>query len=286
MPTDARLFDGDVLRAGHAPLNWEDFCEEVQRRLPRRVPSLARDMTLRDLSQGDKLMRASLLGAFYELGKQMPDDMLRSLETVGEAFEWCNRRRSADVVRSKSAGPNETATLKMRPVVPQDAERLYVGVVDPAHSFRWRYRGTTPTPRQFGEDLFDGSTFVQFALERIADGALLGLLQAYQVRLDTGTCYFAYTRSSQTAAPISEATAGLFLFLSYLFRTFDFRKLYAEIPGFNWPAFASGEGAFFTVEGVLSDHDYHDGRFWDLRVVAVTRERWRSIEDAWSETLR
>jgi RimJ/RimL family protein N-acetyltransferase len=65
---------------------------------------------------------------------------------------------------------------------------------------------------------------------------------------------------------------GLVLFLGLCFRNWNLRKLYAEIPGFNWAQFESVTDYFLRVEGLLPDHEYFDGRFWDHRIVAVYRE--------------
>jgi hypothetical protein len=72
----------------------------------------------------------------------------------------------------------------------------------------------------------------------------------------------------------SEMLEGGYLFLSFVFRNWNLRKLYAEVPGFTWEQFKTGHGAFFHVEGVLRDHEFFDGRLWDHRIVALYRDEW------------
>lgn len=233
-------------------MTWTEFAAILRARVPGVEGPVEPNTLVTDLAGDDKLRLALLLGVFYDLGRRMPDDMLRTIGTLGEALDWCNTRRAAELEEERPAGPNETLTLRLRELLPEDAPRLYRGSVDPSHSYRWRYRGTTPTPRQFADDLFDGSTFAQFVLERLDSAELVGIVQCYQARLDAGTVYFAFVRTGTNGEPVSEMTVGLYLFVSYLFRTFPFRKLYAEVPGFNWAQFSSGDGTYFTVEGLLT----------------------------------
>ncbi len=61
------------------------------------------------------------------------------------------------------------------------------------------------------------------------------------------------------------------LFCNYLFKNFNFRKLYVEVPGFNFGQLERGLGRFFEEEGRLSEHDYYDGRYWDLVIMTLDR---------------
>ena len=64
----------------------------------------------------------------------------------------------------------------------------------------------------------------------------------------------------------------MLLFFDYLFTVFNIRKLYAEVLEFNFGQFASGAEHVFKVEGRLTDHDWYDGRYWDMLVLALYRD--------------
>ena len=68
---------------------------------------------------------------------------------------------------------------------------------------------------------------------------------------------------------------GVALLVSYLFETFDLRKVYAETLESNFAQFALGEGHIFDVEGRLREHEYVHGRYQDLVLLAVFRDSWR-----------
>lgn len=68
------------------------------------------------------------------------------------------------------------------------------------------------------------------------------------------------------------------LFVDYLFDVWPFRKLYFELPEFNYQQFSSVAEGPLRVEGRLVDHDYFGGRYWDRLILAVHRghpgDRW------------
>jgi hypothetical protein len=71
---------------------------------------------------------------------------------------------------------------------------------------------------------------------------------------------------------------GFALFLNYVFSCFDFRKLYMELPEFNYDQFASGEGRYFELEARLRDHSFFGGRYWDELVLAIYQDKWQEGE--------
>ena len=70
---------------------------------------------------------------------------------------------------------------------------------------------------------------------------------------------------------------GLAAFVSLLFRTFPYRKLYIELPAFNLGLL---EPAIFEVEGVLRDHLFFDGAHVDLYIASIGRARWQELSAA------
>ena len=165
-----------------------------------------------------------------------------------------------------------TRRVALRIVTPADHPFLYTIATQPMASYRWRYRGGTPSPEQFGVELWKG-VLCQHVLVRVANGEPVGLLSAYQADLANRTCYFG------VLGDVTEDASGLMLegtllFLTYLFHTWDLRQIYAEVPGYVLPAFASGMDRYFREEGRLIDHSYHAGRYWDLHLLAIHRASW------------
>jgi RimJ/RimL family protein N-acetyltransferase len=214
---------------------------------------------------------------------RLPDELVGTVSTLSDAAGWLNQRKvGLDDVTKLVGGAGEsefeahrleTRLASLRPIEPSDHLLLYRSAMHPQSSYRWRYRGTSISLTQFVDGLFSGS-LAQFAVTG-SEGELLGLVAAYNPRHDNGTCYIALERAAPSSDRSSSAMIdGLFLFIEYLFRTWNFRKLHADIPGFNYRYFESGEGVFFEVEGTLEENDFFDGRYWPLRVITIWRHSW------------
>lgn len=232
----------------------------------------------------DRYRRATILAGLEALTGPLPDELLASIETIGECFDWWLSRTPADVDVPKSRLVHGLPghRIRLRPLRPADLPRIYDSVVGSAASHHWRYRGSTPSFQEFELDLF-GGVLCQFAVASAESDEVLGIVVAYQAALEHGRCYIAMTRVAQPSEPIGEMFGGAFLFLEHLFKTWNLRKVYAEIPGFNWDYFANAENEIFRVEGTLRGHDFYDGKFWDLRIVSIDAGTWKeSIEPRWA----
>lgn len=276
--------------------DWAEFRVLLEQYLPSTI-ELSLDLTLDAVTQGDRLAKAQLHGGMRELLNQPPDDLLASIHTIrdalhwwivrgrgrgeGEASSWLTRSGDSEVVSFRAQAPR----CALRPLQPEDLKLLYEAMAHPDIGFRWRLRGVTATPEQILESLND-SCFVNYMVERRPQKTVMGLVSAYNPSFTDGIVHFGLIRcGSNSGVPIGEMFEGLYLFLDYLFFNWDFRKAYAEIPGFNWDLFKSGEGELFEVEGVLSEHDYLAGRYWDQRIITVTRARWSRIRETWGRVI-
>src|SRR4051794_10086805 len=105
----------------------------------------------------------------------------------------------------------ESKRIRLRSVHAGDYDFLYSLAVNPAIGFQWRFRGTTPSPQQFVQELYLG-VLCQHLVER-ADGERVGLVVAYQADLSNGTTYIGFVSSPQhmESGLMIEATA---IFLS------------------------------------------------------------------------
>jgi RimJ/RimL family protein N-acetyltransferase len=172
---------------------------------------------------------------------------------------------------TEAQGPTLTGRhVRLRAIYPNDYEYLYALASHEKIGWRWRYRGTSPSPEQFQQQLWQ-TTVAQFIVERTTDNQRVGFVQAFDASERNGYCHFAILLD-----PGLERSGwgfeSMLLFLDYIFTVFPFRKLYAEVPEFNYGQFASGERGVFRVEGQLKDHEWHAGQFWDTYLIALYRE--------------
>ncbi len=162
-------------------------------------------------------------------------------------------------------------TVSLVPLVPSMYAELFSMATESDALQRWRLFGTPPRWETFPELLW-ADILVQFAVLHRGDFA--GLVQAYGANFRHRTGKLAVLFASRVRGQGAPMVATG-LFISYVFQTFDLRKLYAEIPEFNYPLFESGEGRFFEIEGRLADHEYHGGRYFDTVLLAIDAHHWR-----------
>lgn len=138
---------------------------------------------------------------------------------------------------------------------------------------RWRFRGSTPSPEQWSAMLGQTNILAHFLVMHATTHEVLGVVCVYNPDFQHGHARFAAARF-----PAQRRDAlfllGVVLFLDYVFHTWNFRKLYADTPEYNLSQFRSGIGRAFTLEGVLREHSYYGGRYWDEYILAVHRDRW------------
>ncbi|MDZ4826013.1 MAG: GNAT family protein [Actinomycetota bacterium] len=160
--------------------------------------------------------------------------------------------------------------VRLRALAPSDYDFCYQLAVDERTAPHWRYRGAPPRPEDFVRELWQ-SVLVQFIVERRDGSERLGLVTAYDANTRDGHCHIAAIFRPDTRMWPLE---GVFLFVNYLFAEYDFRKLYGEVIEYNLPAFASTVGRWLDSEGVRREHEYHSGRYWDVHLLALWRDRF------------
>jgi RimJ/RimL family protein N-acetyltransferase len=165
--------------------------------------------------------------------------------------------------------------VRLKPVDARDYPFLVALQTNPENLIRWRYRGTTPSPEQIVQTLWQG-VLAQFLVVRADTNEPVGLVVGYNPEFRHGYIYLA-----MIVTPKCERTGWAFeadaLFITYLFETFAFEKIYLEVIEFNYRKLASGAGTLFRVEGCLIDHEYHLGRRWHLYTLAIYRHEWPHI---------
>lgn len=160
----------------------------------------------------------------------------------------------------------------IEPVQSEHYSFLYRLCTDESTGYRWRYRGTTPSPDEFVAQLWQ-NVACQFVARRQSDRQLVGHLAAHDSDAANGviSVSFCFAPEAWRKGWPLEAAA---LFTDHLFRSFDLRKIYAEAPEFNAQSFPSAIGTLLDLEGRYRDRLYYDGRYWDVLILALSRERW------------
>jgi RimJ/RimL family protein N-acetyltransferase len=160
-------------------------------------------------------------------------------------------------------------TYELCPVDPRAMDFLYNLAVSTEVGYRWRFRGSVPNYETFEATFWQGTLCQFIAVER-ASGQPCGHVVCYNPELAHGygsvAAVFLPDRLG-TGAPLQCVGS----FIRYVFTVWPMRKLYLEVPAFNYAQFSAGNGRLFVEEGRLAEHDYYAGRYWDRHILAVYR---------------
>ncbi|HWJ60420.1 MAG TPA: hypothetical protein VNS19_00495, partial [Acidimicrobiales bacterium] len=234
-------------------LTQEEFTAALAARLSWDPGDLDPSVRLNQLPQ-DRAAVAYLYRALSDLLGGPPAGLLRSIETIGEAYEWYTQRNAQGELTDV---PMASQRVYLRPIEEGDYRAIYQASIRPESAFRWRYRGATPSIERFVAGLHDG-VLAQHMIQAV-DGPTVGLVVAYQASMESRTAYFGLLRTAESSQE-GRMFEGLMLFIKFLFDTWDFRKLYAEIPEFNFDGILSADTRGIDIEGIQRQHIFHGGR--------------------------
>jgi RimJ/RimL family protein N-acetyltransferase len=198
-----------------------------------------------------------------------------SLRTLGDVRTLLETNTNGSSPPAFDLASYVSQTVYMRPLLPQDHEQLYFAALEPQNSYRWRYRGQTIAFREFSESLSQG-VLAQFAFASVDDNSLVAFCSSYNYDPAAQHCAFAVQRLDFEDHADTAVIESAGLFLNYLFRTFNLRKVFADIPEYNLPAFGVLPDVFET-EGTRRDYYWHAGRFWDEVTISTDRDVWQSF---------
>lgn len=144
------------------------------------------------------------------------------------------------------------------------------------HAPSWRFQGETPSPDRFAASLWDG-VLCNLVIRSRASAAIVGSCTSYKADLRNGTCEVALIGDQdQEWFPALE---GFALGLVYLFDTWPFRKIYAEVDEYNLAHFPTLAASLFVEEARLSDHVFRYGQTWDTSILALRREAMDEVRE-------
>jgi hypothetical protein len=160
----------------------------------------------------------------------------------------------------------------LRAIMPEDYRFLRQMETSSPIAHRWRLRGAVPSPEAWAQGLAQG-TLAQFMVLARKDHRPAGMISFYNPSFQDGYAWLAAARFDGPE-PSPLLMLGLGLAVDYAFTCWNFRKLYMEVPEYNYSQFASSAERWCEVEGRWRDHWYFDGQLWDMLTLAIYREKW------------
>ncbi|MCF2525813.1 GNAT family N-acetyltransferase [Yinghuangia soli] len=162
----------------------------------------------------------------------------------------------------------------MRPADDADIPFLWALFATDEVSYRWVYRGRIPTPESIRMNL-QRPDVLGHIIEDTRGQKQLGYVGAFDVNDRNG-----HAQLGTVVGPDQQQTGvgvtATMLFADYLFTILPLRKLYLQSLDYNYAQFSSlVSRGYASVEGVLREHEFFAGRYWDIHVLSVTREQFK-----------
>jgi hypothetical protein len=155
----------------------------------------------------------------------------------------------------------------LRAVTPEDYRFLRLVETSSELAPRWRFRGSTPSPEEWAQMTW-APVLAQFMVVARRRNEAIGIVAAYHANFQDGFAYVAAARfDPRSRSPLM--VLGVAVFLQYVFSCWDLRKLYLEVPEYNYPQLASGHQRIFEIEGRLCQHSFLGGELWDQLILAI-----------------
>jgi RimJ/RimL family protein N-acetyltransferase/acyl carrier protein len=257
-------------------LDFESFRVLLQDELGCDLEGRGPDERLVEDLGWDSLAFFELLAFFDRHALDVPDQLVGALRTLADAHHYFAQLGIATDDRSSTLGRGPSLHLPTLQMPTQrDFDYLLELHASGEHLVRYRLRGVTPSPDSFHRLLWEGVT-AQFVV-RSETGSPVGLVSCFGADFRNRHAHLGVV-GDPAWHNSGLLIAGAWRFIGYLFSEFDLRKLYAEVLESNFEHLATGAGRLFEVEGRLSRHEYIEGDYQDLFVLALDRDRWREQE--------
>lgn len=170
--------------------------------------------------------------------------------------------------------PLDGIWTRLRPVTYPDFDFLYDLAIAEPLSFRWKFL-TMPSREAFAERLNEDVLSAFVISERRSD-VRLGVIQLHSANLNQGTAHL-----NIAMVPAVQRTGigieALGLLLKFAFSVWQLRKVVLTCPDYALRDIHSSIGALTTLEGTLTEHVYRDRKWWDLHLLAISRDQVEKI---------
>lgn len=129
--------------------------------LQQRMPPSSDAGTLTPATQVTALTRVERVALLQavESVTGAPPERISQIETVQDAYELFLLRSDAGTLPEAALLDLDSyrhGAVGLRPLGEADFQMAYEASIDPRHAHQWRYRGSTPDPRAFIADLYEG----------------------------------------------------------------------------------------------------------------------------------
>ncbi len=160
----------------------------------------------------------------------------------------------------------------LRPVLPDDLDALRRIELSPRNLTRWRFAGEVPSPAEYRALLWSG-VLEQRVVTSLTSPEPIGLVNAHRADLRSGTAWLGVVEREDLHGH-GFGLAGLVLFVDWLFDTWPFRALHAEVNAANLGQFASALDGYAVESGRLRERFRRGADRSDAVLLTLRRDDW------------
>lgn len=254
------------------PLSPDAFRVRFAAEMGMSVGRVLPKARLREDLDLDSVRILELVLLLDDLGATVEDSEVGSLTSVEDVYRIYAERVSAADRVSDGASAYDVPTLVgrhtlQRPLLPGDdafVEALMVST----------QRRTSL--RSFGASSVTRAVLLEHVVIALKSAARIGVISVHDADLREGTAFLELAFEPRVRGQ-GWPLEAVVLFIDHVFRTWQLRKLYAEVIGDVSDKIGSGVGRFFVEEGRFVAHEHVDGKLCDLRVLSFFREHWDAV---------
>ncbi len=167
-------------------------------------------------------------------------------------------------------------TIYLRPLEREDAPLLVPWINDPdvTRTLEFYLPMNLRAEEAFIERLYPNPEELALGIVVKEGDQLIGVTGLRQIDTRSRHASFGIVIGEKSQWNQGYGTEATLLIVEHAFMTLNLNRVYLHVYAYNERGIRSYEKAGFKREGVLRQHHYHDGRYWDTLTMAILREDW------------
>ena len=130
-------------------------------------------------------------------------------------------------------------------------------------------------------DSIKNDTSVKYWMIKI-DGVKIGVINLRDIDYINRRCTWGYYIGDNSFRGRGIASTLECNIYDYVFNILNLNKFWCEVFSFNEKVISIHERCGSIIEGTLKQHIYKNGEFFDIVMMAITKDRWEEIKDNYS----
>lgn len=114
------------------------------------------------------------------------------------------------------------------------------------------------------------------------DGVKIGVINLRDIDYINRRCTWGYYIGDNSFRGRGIASTLECNIYDYVFNILNLNKFWCEVFSFNEKVISIHERFGSIIEGTLKQHIYKNGEFFDIVMMAITKDRWEEIKDNYS----